>query len=33
MEGQTVDDEIRFVCEHIGNIRSLVIVEPKGMFF
>ena len=29
MEGQTVDDEIRFVCKRIGNIRSLVIVEPE----
>src|SRR5712691_2778134 len=32
IEGQTVDDEISFVCEHIGNIRGLVIVEPKDTF-
>jgi hypothetical protein len=32
IEGQTVDDEISFVCEHISNIWRLVIVEPKDMF-
>jgi hypothetical protein len=31
-EGQTVDDEICFVCERISNIRSFVIVEPKDTF-
>ena len=29
MKGQTVDDEIRFVCQRIGNIRGLMIVEPE----
>ena len=27
-----MDDEISFVCERIGNIRGLVIVEPKDTF-
>src|SRR4029450_2670550 len=32
IEGQAVDEEISFVCEHISNIWSLVIVEPKDTF-
>src|SRR4029453_4416823 len=32
IEGQTVNNEIWFVCERIGNIRGLVIVEPKDTF-
>jgi hypothetical protein len=29
---QTVDGEIRFLREHVGDIRSLVIVEPEDTF-